>query len=78
MKLKDWRVTLRIIYFILAIIIDVYSNILNEIKEKNKDKKNDNIHFLTHIFSWTLSVISLFPYPLYGAPKENNIVFKIF
>ena len=78
LKVKNWRITLRIIYFIISIVIDVYSNIINEKKEKNKNEKNDNIHLLTHIFSWTLSIISLFPYPLYGNYKENNIVFKIF
>ena len=53
------------VYFILAIIIDIISTI-----------KNINI-IIIHSLSWGLLFISLFPFPLYRTPKENNILLKL-
>ena len=65
MKQKNWKFIIRIIYYILAIIIDVIST---------SDKiKKDIIHYL----SWGLTGISLFPLPLYTS-KEDNILLKAF
>ena len=65
MKQRNWKFIIRIIYYILAIIIDVIST---------SDKiKKDIIHYL----SWGLTGISLFPLPLYTS-KEDNILLKAF
>ena len=65
MKQKNWKFIIRIIYYILAIIIDVIST---------SDKiKKDIIHYL----SWGLTGISLFPLPLYTS-KEDNVLLKAF
>ena len=64
-KQKNWKFIIRIIYYILAIIIDVIST---------SDKiKKDIIHYL----SWGLTGISLFPLPLYTS-KEDNVLLKAF
>ena len=63
--LKDWRFIIRFIYFCLAIIVDIISSI--------KNIKAIIIESLT----WGLSLISLFPLPLYKTSKENNILLKI-
>lgn len=63
--LKDWRFILRIIYFAFAIIIDIISTF-----------KNINI-VVIHSLSWGLLIISLFPFPLYKTPKENNVLLKL-
>ena len=65
MKQRNWKFIIRIIYYILAIIIDVIST---------SDKiKKDIIHYL----SWGLTGISLFPLPLYTS-KEDNVLLKAF
>ena len=64
--LKDWRFILRIVYFSFAIIIDIISTF-----------KNINI-VVIHSLSWGLLIISLFPFPLYKTPKENNVLLKLF
>ena len=63
--LKDWRFILRIVYFSFAIIIDIISTF-----------KNINI-VVIHSLSWGLLIISLFPFPLYKTPKENNVLLKL-
>ena len=63
--LKDWRFILRIVYFAFAIIIDIISTF-----------KNINI-VVIHSLSWGLLIISLFPFPLYKTPKENNVLLKL-
>ena len=62
---KDRRFRIRIIYFLLAIFVDILSSI----------KKINNI--IIHIMTWTLSFISLSPYPLYNTAKNNNLLLKI-
>ena len=65
MKQRNCKFIIRIIYYILAIIIDVIST---------SDKiKKDIIHYL----SWGLTGISLFPLPLYTS-KEDNVLLKAF
>ena len=56
---------MRIIYFLLAILVDVLSSI--------KDIKV----IIIHILSWGLAAITLFPFPLYKTAKENNLLLKI-
>ena len=61
----DWRLILRLIYFFLAIIIDIIST-------------SKNIKFIIiEGLSWGLSLITLFPLPLLKTTKENNILLKI-
>ena len=63
--IKDWRFIIRFIYFCLAIIVDIISSL--------KGIKAIIIESLT----WGLSIISIFPIPLYKTSKENNILLKI-
>lgn len=61
----DWRLILSLIYFFLAIIIDIIST-------------SKNIKFIIiEGLSWGLSLITLFPLPLLKTTKENNILLKI-
>ena len=57
---------IRLFYYVLAIAIDY----LSTIKEINK--------MIIHSLSWGLSLVSLFPFPLYNTTKEDNIVLKVF
>ena len=57
---------IRIIYFCLAI----YINYLSYYKNVSRDK--------IHNYSWELSLISLFPIPLYYTAKKQNILLNIF
>ena len=57
---------IRIIYFCLAIII----NYLSYYTKVSRDK--------IHNYSWGLSLISLFPIPLYYTAKKQNILLNIF
>jgi phosphatidylinositol glycan class N len=61
----DWRLIVRLIYFCLAIVIDIIST--------SKKIKFIIIEGLT----WGLSLIALFPLPLLKTAKENNILLKI-
>ena len=65
-KQRNWKFIIRVIYFILSIIIDS----LSAYKIIDDDT--------THYFSWGLTLISLFPLPLYNTSKENNILLKVF
>ena len=64
--LKDWRLYLRLGYFIFAIFIDILST-------NNKIKPNT-----IHIMAWALTIISLFPFPLFKTSNQNNILLKFF
>ena len=65
-KQRNWKFIIRIIYYILAIIIDVIST-------SDKIKKN-----IIHYLSWGLTGLSLFPLPLYNTSKEDNVLLKAF
>ena len=64
--IKSWRLIIRLLYYIFAIIVDFLST-------KNTIE-NDIIHKL----AWGLSLLSLFPLPLLITDKENNILLKVF
>ena len=64
--LKDWRLYVRIGYFILAIFVDILS-------------ANKNINMIIiHSMAWAVAIISLFPFPLFRASNQNNILLKLF
>ena len=64
--LKDWRLYIRLGYFILAIFVDILST-------NNKIDAN-----IIHIMAWAVTIISLFPFPLFKTSNQNNILLKIF
>ena len=65
-KAINWKLIIRIIYFCLTIYIDY----LSYYKKVSRDK--------IHNYSWGLSLISLFPIPLYYTAKKQNILLNIF
>ena len=69
-QIKNWRLYLRIIYFLLSIIIDIISNYLLNIKKINP--------IIINLLTWSLTLFSLCPYPLYKTKKQGNLVLKIF
>ena len=63
---KDKNFIVRLVYFCLSIIVDILSSI-------------KSINFkLIHILTWGITFLTLFPFPLYKTPKENNVLLKIF
>ncbi len=64
--LKDWRLYIRLGYFILAIFVDILST-------------NNNINLIIiHSMTWAVAIISLFPFPLFKTSNQNNILLKLF
>ena len=63
---RDINFFIRLIYFGLAIIVDIISSSI-----KNK------YFYLIYILSWGLTILTLFPFPLYKM-QGNNILSKIF
>jgi len=61
----DWKFILRIIYFGLAIIVDIISSFQSV------------GHYYIHIITWILAILSLFPFPLYQS-EQDNILVKLF
>ena len=59
----DWKFNIRIFYLGLALAVDIISS-FKKIKS-----------YYIHVISWTLSLITLFPFPLYKS-KDNNILLK--
>ena len=64
--LKNWRLYIRLGYFILAIFVDILST-------------NNNINLIImHSMTWAVAIISLFPFPLFKTSNQNNILLKLF
>lgn len=64
--IKNWRLFIRIGYFLLAIFVDYLST-------NNKIKLNT-----IQSLSWILSIISILPIPYFKTSNQNNILLKFF
>lgn len=64
--IKNWRLFIRIGYFLLAIFVDYLST-------NNKIKLNT-----IQSLSWILSIISILPIPFFKTSNQNNILLKFF
>lgn len=63
---RDTNFIIRLIYFGLSIIVDI----LSFIKDIN--------FMLIHLLTWGITILTLFPFPLYKTAKENNVLLKTF